>query len=185
MQSKPVDSRKLIFSCFDERKKGGYNDCVIYSVSSPVRKRKRGCSINTFDERYTLDTFQRLLAVDSTTGQYQAIQEKAAEIIRDLGFSPQFSWKGGILADLGGEGEPLVITAHLDDIGLMVRHVSADGTLYVCPVCGLYPYLLCNRKHPDSHRGGKGFHRHGLPPPNFIHVTEDELRKVPGDFCTC
>ena len=32
-----------------------------------------------FDEHYTLDVFRELLAVDSTTGQYQAIQEKTAE----------------------------------------------------------------------------------------------------------
>ena len=40
------------------------------------------------------------------------------------------------LPDLGGEGNPLVITAHLDDIGLMVRRINTDGTLNVCPVGG-------------------------------------------------
>ena len=35
--------------------------------------------------------------------------------------------KGGVIADLGGEGNTLCVTAHLDDIGLMVRHVNADG----------------------------------------------------------
>jgi len=57
-----------------------------------------------FDEKYTLDVFRQLLMVDSTTGQYQAIQEKTAEIIRSLGFEPSFTHKGGILADLGGTG---------------------------------------------------------------------------------
>ena len=28
-----------------------------------------------FDEKYCLDTFRRLLAVDSTTGQYEEIQK--------------------------------------------------------------------------------------------------------------
>ncbi|MBQ6021830.1 MAG: hypothetical protein IJL25_02745 [Clostridia bacterium] len=33
-----------------------------------------------------------------------------------------------MIADAGGEGDALAVTAHLDDIGLMVRHVNADGT---------------------------------------------------------
>ena len=48
-----------------------------------------------FDESYTLDTFQALLSVDSTTGQFRAIQEKTAELIRSLGFEPSFTHKGG------------------------------------------------------------------------------------------
>ena len=41
-----------------------------------------------FDESYTLEAFRQLLSVDSTTGQYREIQEKAAELIRALGFEP-------------------------------------------------------------------------------------------------
>ena len=93
-----------------------------------------------FDEKYCLDTFQALLGIDSTTGQYREIQDWTAAEVRRLGFEPQLTRKGGVIADLGGEGEPLVITAHLDDIGLMVRHINRDGTLNVCPVGGLYPF---------------------------------------------
>ena len=88
-------------------------------------------TVYSFDEKYCMDIFRELLAVDSTTGQYEMIQERTAEEIRRLGYEPQITHKGGVIADLGGEGDPLVITAHLDDIGLMVRHVNADGTLNV------------------------------------------------------
>ena len=87
--------------------------------------------MSCFDESYTLDTFQTLLSVDSTTGQFEAVSQKAAELIRSLGFEPRFTHKGGVLADLGGEGDPLVLTAHLDDIGLMVRKINPSGTLNV------------------------------------------------------
>ena len=137
-----------------------------------------------FDEQYTLDTFQALLAVDSTTGQYSAVQEKAAELIRALGYTPVFTRKGGVLADLGGEGEPLVITAHLDDIGLMVRHINADGTLNVCPVGGLYPFY-CVTENVRVYTGdGRVYTGTVCRTPNSVHVTEDELRKTPGDFRT-
>ena len=135
-----------------------------------------------FDETYTLDTFCSLLEVDSTTGQYLAIQERIAEEIRSLGFEPLYTRKGGILADLGGEGDPLVITAHLDDIGLMVRHVNADGTLNVCPVGGLYPFYCVTENVRVYTGSGEVYTGTVCRTPNSIHVTEDELRKEPGDF---
>lgn len=140
--------------------------------------------MSTFDESYTLDIFRQLLAVDSTTGQYRAIQEKTAGLIRGLGFEPRFTRKGGVLADLGGEGEPLVITAHLDDIGLMVRHVNADGTLNVCPVGGLYPFY-CVTENVRVYTGdGRVYTGAVCRTPNSIHVTEEEIRNVHGDFRT-
>ena len=87
-----------------------------------------------FDESYCLETFERLLAVDSTTGQYEEIQALVAGMLDELGVPYRATHKGGVIADLGGEGRALAVTAHLDDIGLMVRHLNADGTLNVCPV---------------------------------------------------
>ena len=138
--------------------------------------------MSLFDQEYTLETFRDLLAVDSTTGQYEAVQERTAEMIRALGYEPRFTRKGGVLADLGGEGSPLVITAHLDDIGLMVRHINADGTLNVCPVGGLYPFY-CVTENVRVYSGrGEVFTGSVCRTPNSIHVTEEELRSVAGDF---
>ena len=135
-----------------------------------------------FDESVCLDYFQQLLAVDSTTGQYHAVQEKTAELVRAMGYEPLYTRKGGILADLGGEGEPLVVTAHLDDIGLMVRHINADGTLNVCPVGGLYPFY-CETENVRVYTSeGKVLTGTVCRIPNSVHVTEEELRTVLGDF---
>ena len=135
-----------------------------------------------FNEKNCIETFQKLLAIDSTTGQYQAIEEWTAEEIRRMGFQPVLTHKGGVLADLGGEGDPLVVTAHLDDIGLMVRHINADGTLNVCSVGGLYPFY-CVTENVRVYTGeGKVYTGTVCRVPNSIHVTEDELRTVLGDF---
>lgn len=137
-----------------------------------------------FDEKYTLDAFCRLLGVDSTTGQYLAIQEYVAEEIRSLGYKALYTRKGGVLADLGGEGDPLVITAHLDDIGLMVRHINADGTLNVCPVGGLYPFYCVTENVRVYTGNGQILTGSVCRTPNSIHVTEEELRMTHGDFRT-
>ena len=96
--------------------------------------------MRSLDETYCLETFKRLLAVDSTTGDHEPIQELIKEILTEMGFPFTVTHKGGVIAELGGEGDPLVVTAHLDDIGLMVRPINSDGTLNVCPVGGRYPF---------------------------------------------
>ena len=138
--------------------------------------------MKAFDERYCLETFRRLLAVDSTTGQYEEIQTLICPLLDELGFPYTVIRKGGVIAELGGEGEALAVTAHLDDIGLMVRHVNADGTLNVCPVGGLYPFYCVTENVRIYTREGKVFTGCICRTPNSIHVTEEELRNVLPDF---
>ena len=92
-----------------------------------------------FDEKYFLETFEKLIKIDSTTGDYEEIQAHICKVLDDMGIKYTTLRKGGVVAELDGNGEALAVTAHFDDIGLMVRHINADGTLNVCPVGGLYP----------------------------------------------
>ncbi len=137
-----------------------------------------------FDREYCLRSFERLLAVDSTTGQYEEIQTLIASMLDELGVPYELTHKGGVIADLGGEGRTLAVTAHLDDIGLMVRHVNADGTLNVCPVGGLYPFYCVTENIRVHTRDGKVFTGAVCRTPNSVHVTEEELRTALPDFRT-
>ncbi len=138
--------------------------------------------MNNFDEQYTIETFKKLLAIDSTTGQFREIQNWVISEIERLGFPYAITHKGGVLANLGGEGNALAIAAHLDDIGLMVRHVNADGTLNVCPVGGLYPFYSVGENVRVYTVDGQVFTGTICRTPNSIHVTEEEIRTNLGDF---
>ena len=135
-----------------------------------------------FDERYCLESFERLLAADSTTGQYEQVQELLCRMLDELGVPCRATHKGGVIADLGGEGRPLAVTAHLDDIGLMVRKLNADGTLQVCPVGGLYPFYCVTENVRVHTRDGKVFTGSVCRSPASVHVTEEELRTTLPDF---
>ena len=140
--------------------------------------------IPEFDSAYCLEMFQRLLAVDSTTGQYEQIQELVGRLLGELQVPFRTLHKGGVIAELGGEGRPLAVAVHLDDIGLMVRRVNADGTLNVCPVGGLYPFY-CMAENVRVHtREGRIYTGTVCRTPNSVHVTEEELRQTPADFRT-
>ncbi len=135
-----------------------------------------------FDKTYCLRSFERLLAVDSTTGQYEQVQQLLCTMLDELGYSWHATHKGGVIAEMGGEGNALCVTAHLDDIGLMVRHVNADGTLNVCPVGGLYPFYCVTENVRIYSRGGRVFTGSVCRTPASVHVTEEELRSTAPDF---
>ena len=135
-----------------------------------------------FDANQCLALFERLLAADSTTGQYAAVQQVVTDLLDEWGVPYDLVHKGGVIARLGEGGDPVAVTAHLDDIGLMVRHVNADGTLNVCPVGGLYPFYCVGENVRVHTRAGKVFTGTVCRTPNSIHVTEEELRDTPGDF---
>lgn len=87
-----------------------------------------------------LDYLKELLAIDSTTGDYAAIQKYLSEKTEALGLTPQYFNKGGFSVCAGGEGNPIVVSVHGDDIGLMVHRILENGTLQCAKIGGLHPY---------------------------------------------
>ncbi len=135
-----------------------------------------------FDQDYCLDQFKKMLAIDSTTSQYREIQNYLVKEVERLGYSARETHKGGFLADMGGTGNTLVVTVHMDDIGLMVRKVNADGTLNVCPVGGLYPFYCVGENVRVYTREDQVYTGTVCRIPNSVHVSEEELRQTMGDY---
>lgn len=134
------------------------------------------------DETYFLQQLRALLDIDSTTGQFREIQNYVISQIEEMGYSYTVSHKGGVIADLGGEGNTLALSAHLDDIGLMVRRINPDGTLNVCSVGGLHPFYSVMENVRLHTRDGKVYTGSVCRTPNSVHVTEEELRTERPDY---
>ena len=90
-----------------------------------------------FNEEYVIEKLKELLAIDSTTGYFRPIQNYLVGEMEKLNVPSEEVHKGGLIADIGGEGNSLVIMAHGDDIGLMVRYIKDNGALVVTNVGGL------------------------------------------------
>lgn len=136
------------------------------------------------DEKRFLKELETELNIDSVTGQYHELQEYLVKQAQDLGFKTSTLNKGGIIIEAGGEGNPLLITAHGDTIGMMVRHINSDGTIKVFKVGGLYAFHT-ERENVRIHtRSGKVITGCVQRKNASVHVTEDELRKEVADFDT-
>ena len=119
-----------------------------------------------------LNDLRDLLAVDSTTGFSGPLDEVLMDKCRAMGFAPRRLNKGGVRVDLGGEGRPLFITAHGDDIGLMVRRILPDGTLEVYQVGGYPPFQTL-------HENVRVYTRRGRVLTGTVRLRSPSLHIVP------
>jgi putative aminopeptidase FrvX len=83
-----------------------------------------------------------LVAVPGPPGQEDAVRALVAQEVAALGYESRVDAKGNLLVGVGaGAFEPrIVVTAHLDEIALMVSQVEPDGRVSVIALGGLYPW---------------------------------------------
>ena len=70
-----------------------------------------------------------LTSVPSPTGFTKKATDYLIAELTSLGYTPERSNKGNVSVTLGGSGSPLVLAAHVDTLGAMVRSVKDNGRL--------------------------------------------------------
>jgi putative aminopeptidase FrvX len=91
------------------------------------------------------DLIRELTAVLGPAGNEEAVSAAVSAYAESLGYACHLDAKGNLLIPLPTGGEPLtapriVVTAHLDELGLMVSQIEPDGSVRVIPMGGLYPW---------------------------------------------
>lgn len=92
--------------------------------------------MNKYTE-YILDQAKKLLAIDSPSGFTEAVADYLMKEYKELGYSPAKTTKGGVLVDLGGQGNGIFLTAHVDTLGGMTAQIKPNGRLRMTPVGGM------------------------------------------------
>ncbi len=86
---------------------------------------------------YTLNKLKELMAIDSPSGFTKEVIAYTKNELESLGFSTIVTEKGCIVCDLGGEGNPIVLSAHIDTLGAVVAEIKSNGRLRLSNVGGL------------------------------------------------
>lgn len=89
------------------------------------------------DMDFIINQLKSLTAIDSPSGFTEDVTRYTAEQLRTLGFAPYRTRKGCVACDLGGEGNPLILSAHVDTLGGMVAEVKKNGRLRITNIGGL------------------------------------------------
>lgn len=88
---------------------------------------------------FILDELKTLMSIDSPSGFTRRAAEYTMEELSKLGYKPEMTKKGCVLCCLGGEGDPVVFSAHLDTLGGMVASVKSNGRLKLTRIGGMNP----------------------------------------------
>lgn len=86
---------------------------------------------------YILEQLENLLAIDSPSGFTTRVTDYLVEEYTRLGYAPTKTKKGGVLVELGGEGNAILTMAHVDTLGAMVAEILGNGNLRLTKVGGL------------------------------------------------
>ena len=87
--------------------------------------------------QYILEQLKKLTAIPSPSGYTIEAARYAMDEFKRLGYEPKLTNKGCVLCSVGGEGNPILVSAHLDTLGAMVAEVKGNGRLRLTRVGGL------------------------------------------------
>lgn len=79
-----------------------------------------------------------LALIPGLSGHEDRVRRRVAELLRDRGIDSRTDPLGNLLATLpGGPGPSVVLIAHIDQLGFVVRRITPDGLLHVERVGGV------------------------------------------------
>ena len=90
----------------------------------------------------SIELIKKLIAIPGPPGQEAPVRDAVAEAARSLGYNPTTDAKGNLLIQVGATdaGPAVVVTAHLDEIGLMITRIEPDGSIRVAELGGVYAW---------------------------------------------
>jgi len=81
---------------------------------------------------------EALCKIPSPSGFTKLATDYLIKECKKMGFVASSSRKNSVLVDIGGNGEPVVLAAHVDTLGAMVRSIKSNGRLRFTKIGG-YP----------------------------------------------
>jgi putative aminopeptidase FrvX len=106
---------------------------------------------------YAVDQTVILCKIPSPTGYTKMAVEYIIHELESMGYAPKLTRKGAVLCLLGGEGNSLLLSAHVDTLGLIVRSVKPNGRLRYEPLNGYSHFHAATENVMVYTRGGKVF----------------------------
>ncbi|MBU0935781.1 MAG: M42 family metallopeptidase [Spirochaetes bacterium] len=114
-----------------------------------------------------------LCRIPSPSGFTRQAEEYVFSALTALGFKPEYSRKRSIRVKLGGAGSPLLLAAHVDTLGAMVRSIGSKGALRISKIGG-FPENYIEQENCLVHtRDGKCYSGRFLLDNPAVHVNKE------------
>ncbi|OON98763.1 MAG: peptidase M42 [Epulopiscium sp. Nele67-Bin004] len=132
------------------------------------------------DRDYMLNCFETIVKTPSPTGYYPKVNAVVEEIVNKLGHKVTYDRKHTAYITLEGEdnSKTVMLGAHLDTIGLVVRSIQSDGTLLVRELGGVSHSSAEDETVTIHTRSGKTYTGLYVCKSHSVHMFDDAKTRV-------
>lgn len=106
---------------------------------------------------YSVKSILSLCKIPSPSGYTKEVTEYLVKELMALKFAPEKTRKNAVICELGGKGRVLVLAAHIDTLGAMIRSVKGNGRIRFTPIGGYAGGFVENENVTIHTRTGKMF----------------------------
>lgn len=123
----------------------------------------------------TEDLMRRLTEAPGPPAFEEAVRRIVSEEMRALGAAVEYDGLGSVHATFpgAGSGPRIMVTAHMDEVGLMVQHITSDGFIRVKNLGGFLGHAYPDQRWTILGRNGPVMAVSGLP---TVHVSTGAQR---------
>lgn len=127
------------------------------------------------DEKYLVTALKELVECDSPVGYYPEIHELLGRIVGQWGYELYTDRKATAYVRVPGRdsSKTVLVCAHLDTIGLIVRGINDDGTLRIRMLGGINYHNVEDETCYIHTRSGKTITGQIIHNKHSVHVWED------------
>lgn len=128
-----------------------------------------------FDQDYFKSSFRKIVETPSPVGYYVKMNPIMEAFALELGYRVTYDNRSTIYITLEGEdnSKTVMLGAHLDTLGMMVRKIDADGKLRVRAVGGVNFHSLEGESVTVHTRDGRSYTGLVACQSHSVHVFED------------
>jgi putative aminopeptidase FrvX len=130
---------------------------------------------------YAVQQIATLCRTPSPSGFTEKIRNYLVSEIHSLGYEASLTVKGSVLVELGGTGNPLVLAAHVDTLGAMVRAIKSDGRIRFTKIGGFPENYIENENVTVHTRTGKTYQGTVYLNGPAVHVSKDTASRPRDD----
>ncbi len=123
-----------------------------------------------------ISLLEKLCNAHGISGYEDEVRELIKSEIEDFADELKVDRMGNLVAVRNGDEKKVMLAAHMDEIGFMVKHVEEKGFLRVTPIGGWFSQTVLNQRAFVHTKSGKVAGVFGCKPPHIM--KEDERKKV-------
>jgi tetrahedral aminopeptidase len=101
-----------------------------------------------------MELLMRLLDVESVSGDECEVRQIIATEMKKYVKDIEVDKFGNLICRKKGKGPSILLAAHMDEVGLMVRRIDANGRIYFSAIGGIEAYSLLGERVKIRAKGG-------------------------------